>query len=56
MHNVQLLQQTNALVPIGEAEERLQQDYIRVETKIKITETGFGVDELKIKDWTKAID
>ncbi|WP_326493196.1 hypothetical protein [Clostridium estertheticum] len=34
----------------------LQQDYIRVETKVKINKTGFGVDELKIKDWTKAID
>lgn len=31
-------------------------DYISVETKIKITEVGFGVDEINIKDWTKPID
>ncbi|MEK4114930.1 contractile injection system protein, VgrG/Pvc8 family [Paenibacillus sp. FSL W8-0919] len=34
----------------------LEFDFIRVETDIKITETGFGVDELKIKDWNKEID
>lgn len=39
-------------------EERpdLQFDFIRVETDIKITDTGFGVDELKVKDWNKKID
>ncbi|GGG05695.1 hypothetical protein GCM10010912_57900 [Paenibacillus albidus] len=34
----------------------LEFNYIRVETDIKITEIGFGVDELKIKDWNKEID
>ncbi|TNO98512.1 ADP-ribosyltransferase [Bacillus sp. CD3-1a] len=34
----------------------LQFDFIRVETDIKITDTGFGVDELKVKDWNKKID
>lgn len=34
----------------------LKFDFIRVETDIKITKTGFGVDELKIKDWNKEID
>ncbi|MED1539311.1 hypothetical protein [Bacillus pseudomycoides] len=34
----------------------LQLDFIRVETDIKITDTGFGVDELKVKDWNKKID
>ncbi len=34
----------------------LQFDFIRVETDIKITDTGFGVDELKVKDWNKEID
>ncbi|MCM3170972.1 hypothetical protein [Paenibacillus sp. MER 99-2] len=29
----------------------LQLDYIRVETDIKITDIGFGVDVLKVKDW-----
>nr|WP_247681914.1 hypothetical protein [Paenibacillus sp. Marseille-P2973] len=31
-------------------------DYIRVETDVKITRIGFGVDELKIRDWNKKID
>ncbi|ADO57898.1 hypothetical protein PPM_3706 [Paenibacillus polymyxa M1] len=34
----------------------LQFDFIRVETDVKITKTGFGVDELKVKDWNKVID
>ncbi|NQX66867.1 hypothetical protein HQN90_12100 [Paenibacillus alba] len=34
----------------------LKLDFIRVETDIKITDTGFGVDELKVKDWNKEID
>ncbi|MGE7912675.1 hypothetical protein [Lysinibacillus xylanilyticus] len=34
----------------------LEFDFIRVETDIKITKTGFGVDELKIKDWNKPLD
>ena len=34
----------------------LQIDYIRVETKIKITDIGFGVDDLKVKDWNTEID
>ncbi len=34
----------------------LKADYIRVETKTKITDIGLGVDDIKIKDWTKAID
>ena len=34
----------------------LQFDFIRVETDIKNTDTGFGVDELKVKDWNKKID
>ncbi|MDC0762153.1 hypothetical protein POF51_15715 [Brevibacillus sp. AG] len=34
----------------------LQYDFIRVETDIKITKTGFGVDELKVKDWSKEIE
>jgi hypothetical protein len=34
----------------------LKLDFIRVETDIKITDTGFGVDELKVKDWYKEID
>jgi hypothetical protein len=34
----------------------LQLDIIRVETNIKITDTGFGVDELRVKDWHKKID
>ena len=34
----------------------LQFDFIRVETNIKNTDTGFGVDELKVKDWNKKID
>ncbi|GED57623.1 hypothetical protein [Brevibacillus formosus] len=34
----------------------LQIDFIRVETDIKITKTGFGVDELKVKDWSKEIE
>ncbi|MBV6716166.1 hypothetical protein KV564_21180 [Paenibacillus chitinolyticus] len=34
----------------------LEFEYIRVETDIKITKTGFGVDELKVKDWNKKID
>lgn len=34
----------------------LEFDFIRVETDIKITQIGFGVDELKIKDWNKEID
>ncbi|PEP56290.1 hypothetical protein COL60_25205 [Bacillus pseudomycoides] len=34
----------------------LQFDFIRVETDIKITDTGFGVDELRVKDWNKKID
>ncbi len=29
----------------------LQLDYIRVETDIKITDIGFGVDVLKVKGW-----
>ncbi|HFK1401687.1 hypothetical protein NGE73_15525 [Bacillus cereus] len=38
-------------------EERpdLQFDFIRVETDIKITDIGFGVDELQVKEW-KEID
>jgi hypothetical protein len=31
-------------------------DFIRIETDIRITETGFGVDEVKVKDWKKEID
>lgn len=31
----------------------LQYEFIRVETDIKITKIGFGVDELKVKDWNK---
>ncbi|WP_272948114.1 hypothetical protein [Paenibacillus sp. A3] len=34
----------------------LKFDFIRVKTDIKIPKTGFGVDELKIKDWNKEID
>ena len=34
----------------------LQVDYIRVETKIKINDIGFGVDDLKVKDWNAEID
>ncbi|WP_232305874.1 hypothetical protein [Bacillus cereus] len=34
----------------------LKFDFIRVETDIKITDIGFGVDELKVKDWNKKID
>ncbi|MGE8000542.1 hypothetical protein ACQKOF_18045 [Lysinibacillus sp. NPDC093190] len=34
----------------------LEFDFIRVETDIKITKTGFGVDELKVKDWNKKLD
>lgn len=34
----------------------LQYDYIRVETDVKITKTGFGVDVLKVKDWNNEID
>ncbi|MGG2017839.1 T7SS effector LXG polymorphic toxin [Bacillus sp. S10(2024)] len=34
----------------------LQFDFIRVETDIKITDIGFGVDELQVKDWNKEID
>ncbi|MGA3599066.1 pre-toxin TG domain-containing protein, partial [Lysinibacillus agricola] len=34
----------------------LEFDFIRVETDVKITKTGFGVEELKIKDWNKKID
>ncbi|OTY26985.1 hypothetical protein BK738_13550 [Bacillus thuringiensis serovar rongseni] len=34
----------------------LQFDFISVETDIKNTDTGFGVDELKVKDWNKKID
>lgn len=34
----------------------LTYDYITVETKIKITKVGFGVDEINIKDWTKPVD
>jgi len=34
----------------------LQVDYIRVETKIKITDIGFGVDDLSVKDWNGKID
>ncbi len=33
----------------------LKLNYIRVETDIKITKTGFGVDELKVKEWDKKI-
>ncbi|WP_244525367.1 hypothetical protein [Bacillus sp. 166amftsu] len=33
----------------------LQFDFIRVETDIKITDIGFGVDELQVKEW-KEID
>ncbi|MEN1990831.1 hypothetical protein [Paenibacillus hubeiensis] len=29
----------------------LQFDYIRVETDIMITDVGFGVDVLKVKEW-----
>ncbi|WP_071747043.1 T7SS effector LXG polymorphic toxin [Bacillus proteolyticus] len=31
----------------------LQFDFIRVETDIKITDIGFGVDELQVKNWKK---
>ncbi|WP_342550400.1 hypothetical protein MKX57_15325 [Lysinibacillus sp. FSL M8-0216] len=34
----------------------LELDFIRVETDIKITKKGFGVEELKIKDWNKQLD
>ncbi|PEA81139.1 hypothetical protein COL60_29280 [Bacillus pseudomycoides] len=34
----------------------LQFDFIRVETDIKITDIGFGVDELQVKYWNKKID
>ncbi|OOR55345.1 hypothetical protein BGP34_23375 [Bacillus mycoides] len=34
----------------------LQFDFIRVETDIKITDIGFGVDELQVKDWNKKIE
>ncbi|PGU07260.1 hypothetical protein [Bacillus thuringiensis] len=34
----------------------LQFDFIRVETDIKITDIGCGVDELKVKEWNKKID
>lgn len=34
----------------------LQFDFIRVETDIKITDTGFGVDEVKVKNWNREID
>ena len=34
----------------------LTYDYISVETKVKITDVGFGVDDLTVKDWTKPID
>lgn len=31
-------------------------DYIRVETDIRITELGFGVDELKVKVWNEKMN
>nr|WP_226383563.1 hypothetical protein [Paenibacillus massiliensis] len=34
----------------------LKLEFIRVETDIKITDVGFGVDDLKVKDWSKEID
>ncbi|EJV57395.1 hypothetical protein IEM_04960 [Bacillus cereus BAG6O-2] len=34
----------------------LKFDFIRVETDIKITDIGFGVDELQVKDWSKKIE
>ena len=32
----------------------LEFDYIRVETDISKTKVGFGVDVVKVKDWSKA--
>lgn len=40
----------------GNSSECNRAEFIRVETDIKITDTGFGVDELKVKDWNKEID
>ncbi|UNL83237.1 T7SS effector LXG polymorphic toxin [Priestia koreensis] len=34
----------------------LEFNFIRVETDIKITDIGFGVDDLKVKDWNKDIE
>ncbi|OFD36332.1 hypothetical protein BWGOE2_54730 [Bacillus mycoides] len=34
----------------------LQFDFVRVKTDIKITDIGFGVDELQVKDWNKKIE
>jgi len=31
-------------------------DYIRVEVDISKTKVGFGIDELKVKDWNKGIE
>ncbi len=41
---------------IKEENPGLEFDFIRVETDIKITKTGFGVEELKVKDWNKKLD
>lgn len=34
----------------------LEIEYMRVETKAKITHIGFGVDDIKVRDWNKPID
>lgn len=44
------------LAKLREENPGLQFDFIRVETDIKITDIGFGVDELQVKDWNKKIE
>ncbi|OMF83881.1 hypothetical protein BK147_33615 [Paenibacillus sp. FSL R7-0337] len=33
----------------------LEVEFIRVEADLKKTDVGFGIDELKIRDWSKEI-
>ncbi|MDR4904384.1 hypothetical protein [Bacillus mycoides] len=44
-----------SLEELMEENPGLKFDFIRVETDIKITDIGFGVDELQVKEW-KEID
>ncbi|ETT34060.1 hypothetical protein NYE24_07275 [Paenibacillus sp. FSL H7-0350] len=41
---------------LKEENYELEIDFIRVEADLKKTDIGFGVDELKIRDWSKRIE